>query len=274
LTGCRAGGVTGTPAEADDLVRLLAWACTAPSEALVRYCELRALEGVELTPPVLEIGCGNGRFASLVVGHVDRAVEADARNAARAAALPGVYGRVDHGDIRRIAVGSGRYATVFVNSVLSVVPDLPRVLSVCHDALRPGGKLVATVQQPPLYASLLSAHEWYVRRRYRQQDMITLRSEDWWLDALRAAGFTQFTTVPYMPSSLARLWDAIDAPASVGRGRYRLSTATRMVVDSLPGGLRRRYHRWWAGHLRAAYRDRQAGPACHLLIVASTRGGQ
>jgi SAM-dependent methyltransferase len=256
--------------DGDRLEQLLSWACTAPSEALVRWCELQALDGVEIAHPVLEIGPGNGRFAALAVGHVERAIEVDARNAERAAALPGVYDRVDLGDVRTVPIEPGSYATVFTNSVLSCVPDLPDVLERCAAALRPGGMLVATVVQPPVYTHLLSGHPSYVARRFRQQDMVTLWPVQRWLDALQGAGFADVATTPYLPAELGRLWDAIDAPAAIGRGRYRLGVAVKLAVDRLPAPMRRRYHRAWARALRSAAARRVGGPPCHVLLVART----
>lgn len=257
----------------DALEDLLGWACTAPSEALVRWCELQALEGLDIARPVLEIGPGNGRFTALALGHVERAIEADRRNAERAADLPGVYDQVDLGDARTAPIEPGAYGTVFSNSVLSVLPDLEVVLDRCFAALRPGGALVATVVQPPVYTNLLWDRPAYVARRFRQQDMVTLWPEERWVDVLHRTGFDDVKTVPYLPAALGRVWDAIDAPAAVGRGRVRLGVAVRLVVERLPGPLRRRYHRAWARVLRAAAARRVDGPPCHVLLVARKPGG-
>jgi SAM-dependent methyltransferase len=254
--------------DVEQMVRLLSWACTAPSEALVRYCELRALEDLPLPHPLLEIGCGNGRFAAIAVGHIERAVDVDLRNVKRARSLDGIYDRVDQADARALPPEPGAYRTVFANSVLSVLPDVDNTLALCHRQLCPGGTLVASVQLPTLYRSLLLNQRWYVRRRHRQQDIVTLRSAEQWSEAMTRVGFSHLTTVPYMPSPLGRFWDAIDAPASIGHGRYQVSTAARLAVNLLPRRLRYGYYHRWANFLLSAYDRHREGPPCHLLIVA------
>ena len=53
-----------------DLLRLAQTIYDIPSLAAWRAAELKALRQCTFTPPVLEIGCGNGRFASLLMPRV------------------------------------------------------------------------------------------------------------------------------------------------------------------------------------------------------------
>ena len=50
-----------------------------PSLAAWRAAELKALRHCTFAPPVLEIGCGNGRFASLLFERVDWGIDLNPR---------------------------------------------------------------------------------------------------------------------------------------------------------------------------------------------------
>ncbi|MGH8921565.1 MAG: class I SAM-dependent DNA methyltransferase, partial [Actinomycetes bacterium] len=248
---------------------LVGWACTAPSEALKRYCELVELRQVSMPRPILEIGCGNGRFTALAVGHVERGVDVDARSVARARELDGVYDRVDEADIRTMVVEPGAYGTVFANSLLMMLDDPDPVLDLAARALRPGGALVATVQLPTLYEHLVSRSPRYVRWRYRSLGVATSWTEEEWRAHLGRAGFERITLRGYMPASLSRVWDAIDGPATIGWGRYRMGIGMRVATGLLPRRARHWYHRRWATVLRSAYeRHRHDGAPTDVLIVA------
>ena len=46
-----------------------------PSQAFWRYFELQALKQIEYERPILEIGCGDGQFSSLVFREIDEAID-------------------------------------------------------------------------------------------------------------------------------------------------------------------------------------------------------
>lgn len=48
---------------------------TWPSQALWRYFELRALKELHYERPILEIGCGDGQFSSLLFREIDDAID-------------------------------------------------------------------------------------------------------------------------------------------------------------------------------------------------------
>ena len=99
-----------------------------PSLAAWRAAELKALRQCTFAPPVLEIGCGNGRFASLVLPHVECGIDLNPRQIAQCARRNGLYGRLLCMDARALQFADGAFATVYANCVMQHIPDLDLVL--------------------------------------------------------------------------------------------------------------------------------------------------
>src|SRR5580704_7788942 len=102
-----------------------------PSLAAWRAAELKALRHCAFAPPVLEIGCGNGRFASLLFEQVAWGIDLNPREIALCSERNGFYGRLSSMDARSLKFADGVFATVFANCVMEHIPDLARVLSEC-----------------------------------------------------------------------------------------------------------------------------------------------
>ena len=79
-------------------------ACAWPSEAFWRAFELAALRRHRLPRPILELGCGNGRFAELAALRIDEAIDLNPRAVERASQLPHVYSHVRCADIRELGI--------------------------------------------------------------------------------------------------------------------------------------------------------------------------
>src|SRR5439155_22187570 len=136
--------------------------CAWLSEAFWRSFELAAVRRHRLPRPILELGCGNGRFAELAGLRIDEAIDLNPRAVERARQLDHVYGQVRCADIRELnAREAANFACVFANSVLEHVSELPSVLAACYELLRPGGQLVTTVPLVGMNRHLLLHRSWY-----------------------------------------------------------------------------------------------------------------
>jgi len=113
--------------------------------ALLRAVECRLFAGLDLAAPILDLGCGDGHFASLLFP-VPLAVGLDPSPEAVAEAA----GRCSH---KGLMIASGTaipcadecFATVLSNCVLEHVPDVDRALGEVWRVLTPGGTFVFTV---------------------------------------------------------------------------------------------------------------------------------
>ncbi|HDD23998.1 MAG TPA: class I SAM-dependent methyltransferase [Chloroflexi bacterium] len=116
--------------------------------ALLRAVEARFYEHLPLPRPVLDLGCGDGHFASLTFYPALEVgldpwwhplVEARSRSAYRVLTMA-------NGE--RMPYPSGYFATVVSNSVLEHIPDLSPVLAEVYRVLRPGGWFYFCVPGP------------------------------------------------------------------------------------------------------------------------------
>src|SRR5271166_3252517 len=176
-----------------------------PSLAAWRAAELKALRHCTFAPPVLEIGCGNGRFAALLLPRVEWGIDLNPREIAQCVERNGLYGHLSSMDARSLKFADGVFATVFANCVMEHIPDLARVLAECRRVLRPGGALIATVPLVEMNRHLLFRSPRYARLRAGQLRHLNLLTHDAWLEALSEAGFSTIRTTPYLSARMCEV---------------------------------------------------------------------
>lgn len=243
-----------------------------PSLAAWRAAELKALRQCRFTPPVLEIGCGNGRFASLLLPRVEWGIDLNPREIALCAGRHGLYGRLSCMDARRLEFADGVFATVFANCVMEHIPDLARVLAECRRVLRPGGALIATVPLIEMNRHLLFSGTRYARSRAKQLQHLNLLAEDAWADLLSKAGFSTVRTTPYLSARMCEIWDRVDGPLCMGAGPVTLGRAYRFGMRLLPSPLRTKLNRQWQHYFIRALQQDPAERPCAMLIQARVPG--
>ncbi len=222
--------------------------------ALLRAVEARFYQDLHLPRPVLDIGCGDGHFASVTFTEpLDVGLDPDpgvlplARNY-------GGYRWVLRGYGNALPFGSASFASAVSNSVLEHIPDVDGVLREVARVLRPGAPFIFCVPNHRFTRSLSVARfldrlGWHglaeayrrffnrISRHYHCDDVPR------WDERLRAAGFALERYWHYFsPEALACLeWGHyFGLPAWVARkltGRWILAptawnlSLTRRVVQ-------------------------------------------
>ncbi len=146
---------------ADQLTRQLA--TMAPHRAL-----LRAVEGELMTPvlaaadrsaPVLDIGCGDGHFASIAyTSPIDVGIDVrddELRETARRGAQ--VYRQLALASATALPFADGAFGTVLSNCALEHIEDNRAVLAEISRVLRPGGTFATTLPSEHFAALLLGS---------------------------------------------------------------------------------------------------------------------
>jgi ubiquinone/menaquinone biosynthesis C-methylase UbiE len=114
-------------------------------QAVFRAVEAEALADYELADPILDLGCGDGVFAEVFLGKEREIVGVDLNQRDLAQAKKkAVYQRLVRADARSLPFTSGRFNTVFSNSVFEHIKDLRPVLHEAYRVLAKGGVLVLT----------------------------------------------------------------------------------------------------------------------------------
>ena len=114
--------------------------------ALLRAVEARFYQDLlPLEEPVLDVGCGDGHFASVAFPHPLAAGIDPATAVLREARQRGAYGVLAQAMGNALPYARGAFATVVSNSVLEHIPDVESVLGEIGRVLQPGGRFIFCV---------------------------------------------------------------------------------------------------------------------------------
>jgi SAM-dependent methyltransferase len=128
-----------------------------PAALCVKECaRLSALRRFECKGPILDVGCGDGLFASIAFGDVEVwGIDIDA-DEGRWAAASQAYSQVILGDVTRARLPESFFATCVANCSLEHVPRIDRALSNIAKSLRPGGRAYLFVPNKDWARDMLS----------------------------------------------------------------------------------------------------------------------
>lgn len=185
--------------------------------AMLRAVEASFYENFEFTPPLLDVGCGDGHFTEVAfTSTVDIGIDPD-REIMREAQARQVYRILVQADGGLLPLPSASVGAAFSNSVLEHIPLLDRVLQEVGRVLKPGSPFLFTVPNPG-YRSELSIPGILARLRLRRlgraytdwfmrmSRTIHLYDQDEWSRRLKAAGLQIEHTFNYFsPSALHAL---------------------------------------------------------------------
>lgn len=122
--------------------------------SLVRAVEARFYQDFDLQPPVLDIGCGDGHFASLTFSQpLDVGLD-PWLGPLRQAARRGSYRLVLRGDGGHMPFADGAFSAALSNSVLEHIPHVEAVLAETARVLRPGALFLFCVPNHRFLSSL------------------------------------------------------------------------------------------------------------------------
>ncbi len=193
-----------------------------PPMCIWRAWEYAAYQRYSLPEPVLDIGCGDGRFFRLVWPQINAAVGVDIDpGVCDAARGSGVYQEVYAVPAHQLPVHLENFASAFANCSLEHMDHLSEVLSSIYRALRPAGQFLLSVVTDkflkwatlpglidragvPERAEALQAE--YVAYHHLVNPLPTEAS----VQSLEDAGFDVLEHVPIMPEMTSRLFLFLD----------------------------------------------------------------
>jgi SAM-dependent methyltransferase len=149
--------------------------------ALLRAVESRLMQEVTFPEPVLDIGSGDGHFASIAFRKkIDLGID-PAFKPTYEAKRRGAYQFLVLAEGERLPCANGSFASAVSNSVLEHVDHLEEVLSDIRRVLQPGAPLVFTVPNPG-YRSQLSIPRFLRRLALKR---LAVAYEDWFMRVSR-----------------------------------------------------------------------------------------
>jgi len=194
-----------------------------PTLSLWRAWELAAYRRHQLVEPVLDIGCGDGRFFRLIFPAIRRVVGVDHDPAAVSAALrTEVYEAVHTAPADRIPLSDASFASAFANCSLEHMDNLSDVLSEIYRLLRPGGRFLFSVVTDkfvtwnplPMLAGAIggAAAARRIGREYLDyHHLVNPLSVEHWKTHLTNAGFERIDALSIIPEVSSRVFLFLDA---------------------------------------------------------------
>jgi SAM-dependent methyltransferase len=199
--------------------RLYPW---SPSMILWRGWEFAAYRRFVLPAPVLDIGCGDGRFFRLLFPDCQDVVGVELDpGTARNALDSGVYRDVHVMAADALPANAERFGSAFANCSLEHMDNLHDVLSGIHASLQPGAPFLCSVvtdhftQWSPLPVVLEAAGAPLLAREVQRgheayHHLANPLSREDWCSAFERAGFAVEQHIPIVPELAARLFLFVD----------------------------------------------------------------
>jgi len=179
--------------------------------------EAGVIKSLKLTPPVLDIGCGNGLFAKFSFNQkIDVGLDYD-KNAVEEAEKSGVYNDVRLGDAQSIPLTKDTFNTVVSVCALEHIPGLNEVLSSVYKVLKRGGRFIFTVPSEEFGTFLFGARlyrllgarglaERCAEVKNRKSGHIHIYSPEKWKEILRGQSFEAESIDHIFPKEAVFLW--------------------------------------------------------------------
>ncbi len=179
--------------------------------AMVRAVEDSFYQGLDLPDPVLDMGCGDGHFASVAFDHsLDVGVD-PWWEPLREAKTRDAYRMLICSDGAKVPFEDGYFASAVSNSVLEHIPHVEDVLTELARVVRPGGRFVFCVPNHRFPQLLLGtqtfqslgmqgAAGWYSRFFNRISRHKHTDSFDVWQERLDRVGFEIEKHWDYFPA--------------------------------------------------------------------------
>jgi SAM-dependent methyltransferase len=133
--------------------------------ALLRAVEARFYEEISLPTPVLDLGCGDGHFASLAFKEpLDMGLD-PWWGPIREAGTRSAYKQLVCAEGNRMPYPDGYFSSAVSNSVLEHIPDLDPVIRETARVLKPGAPFIFCVPNHR-FLETLSISSWLERNRF------------------------------------------------------------------------------------------------------------
>ncbi len=227
-----------------------------PAIALWRSLELEVWQGHDLPQPVLDVGCGNGYVASLLLPPDRDAVGLDTVfSELRVARQLAAYRGVVQSEGGAMPFDDGSFGAVFSNCVVEHIPELDPVLLAVSASLRPGGYFAFTTVSHRFLDMLgpinrlratgrLEEAEAYAAQTNARLGHYHYYAPEQWREKLAAANLVVRECQYFAPASFMAAWERLDMALTrrIWRGRRPIDLFRRLVIRRLAP---RRFFVWF-----------------------------
>jgi 2-polyprenyl-3-methyl-5-hydroxy-6-metoxy-1,4-benzoquinol methylase len=207
-----------------------------PAALCVKECaRLSSLRRYECGGPILDVGCGDGLFASIAFeGAEVWGIDIDGAEG-RWAAASQAYTQVILGDVTQAKLPQGFFGTCVANCSLEHVPRVDRALVNIRDSLRPGGRAYLFVPNKDWARQLLSYRALEGVGLDRAAELLRssvdtffkhhhLHDADEWRGMITAAGLDAVAVEPVLSTGTTVAFELLLLPSLAGYLNKQLTT--------------------------------------------------
>jgi SAM-dependent methyltransferase len=235
----------------------------APPVALWRAVEARAVARQHFDAPMLDLGCGHGRFAVVIFG-TNQSIAAGCDllyEQLLSAHRGGAYQTVALADAHSLPYASGIFATVLSNSVLEHIPNPLPVLREATRVLQTDGQCIITVPSDRFHDYLATSQKHRATGQHglaaaynaavdQQFQHYHYHTPNEWARLFQQAGLELVQEIYYMAPVAAAAWDHMNHKYGVGHRsgfsilvspRLRRLGYQRLIAWALPRVLDRHF---------------------------------
>lgn len=217
-----------------------------PPLLLWRAWEYAAYRRYSLAEPVIDVGCGDGRYFRLVWPDTQQVIGVDMDpNIANAARKSGVYTEVHVAPAHNLPTPDQHFGSAFANCALEHMDNLDSVLASIFRTVKPGGTFIMSVVTDkflawtslPLLLERLGLPEPAAELQQSHTDyhhLVNPFAPEVWAEYLTRAGFEVLEHIPIVPEQTSRLFLFLDQLWHVRQARGELGGSLQTYTQNLP----------------------------------------
>ncbi len=205
-----------------------------PHMAVVRaYESIFWRRNVDLSSPVLDLGCGDGKFTSIVFGKLDVGLDISSKEVQRAQSQ-GAYDDLHCGDALKIPYPDDYFNSIVSNCVLEHIPHPESLIREIARVLRVNGEFLFTTWTPLFSQSLLLSRKWYVKWKNKRNHHVSLKSFQEWEAILQDNGLETVESENYIDPGKLRNLDLLELVSLLGVWKFRMINVYKLLAPHLP----------------------------------------
>lgn len=180
-----------------------------PSLALWRTFEAELLQKIDYSPPVLDLGCGQGFFSKVIFKKIDVGLD-NCRQDLKIARRLGIYERLVCCSARNIPYPKNYFRTVLANCVMEHIPRPEGIISEISRVLKKGGRFIFTVPSTQFSSMLLFKNKHYIAFRNNSLKHFNLYSVAQWEEILNSFNLKLEKRIKYLDDLTLFAWELMN----------------------------------------------------------------
>jgi len=222
-------------------------------------------ENVKISPPSLDLGCGDGKFIASVFGKVDVGIDISPKEVRRAR-KSGAFSLLHCTDGHAIPYPDGYFKTIISNCVIEHVSQPDSLIHEIARVLKGKGVFNFTTWTPEFNRSLLLRRKWYVTWKSSILVHRSIKSLDEWKTLLQQHGLVVTYVKHYLPASSLKFLDSLELLSLFGFWKFNLFNLYRLMAPSFPNPVIINMAQGLETYLNKRKAD---GTACGMIIKAT-----